>query len=91
MPNLSAAWEVGLGLASVGGTAAGYLWSAAVQKGHREALLVSLAKQREEDRKAFENLQTHGANQFLRVFQAIEEIRRRVGNGDRNWTNLTGE
>jgi hypothetical protein len=83
------AWQIGVGLASVGGTALGYVWNAAVQKGHREALVAALAKQREEDARKLETAETHRANQFLRVFQAIEELRRRLGNGDRTWTELT--
>lgn len=85
-----AAWDIGVGLGSVSVTALVYFWNAAKQSGERQALLVALAKQREEDRKAFDDLQAHGANQFLRIFRAIEEIRRRIGNGDRNWTDLTG-
>lgn len=86
------AWEIGGGLASVGASALIYLWNAAVQKGHREALIATLAKQREEDRKAFEEAQKHGANQFLRIFQAIEQLRRmhKTGNGNIVWTDLTG-
>ena len=84
------AWQIGMTLGSVGGTALGYFWNAAVHKGKREELLAALAKQREEDNRKFEAAETRAANQFLRIFKAIEEIRRRVGNGDRSWTDLTG-
>lgn len=85
-----AAWEVGIGLASVGCTAVAYLWNAASQAGHRKAIMEMLAKQREEDKKAFEEMRTHGSNQFLRLFQAIEQLRRlhKTGNGGIVWTDL---
>ena len=86
------AWQIGTGLATVGLTAGMVLWNAASQAGHRKTVIAMLTRQREEDRQSIEKMQTHGANQFLRIFQAIEQLRRlhKTGNGGIVWTDLTG-
>jgi hypothetical protein len=87
------AWQIGVGLASIGGTALGYFWNAAIQKGHREALIVTLAKQREEDKAARLEYERQALNRFMRTFQAIEQLRRmhKTGNGGIEWTDLVGK
>lgn len=50
--HLSPAWGIALGLLSAGLSALVYFWNAAVQAGHRRAMMEALAKQREEDKNA---------------------------------------
>ena len=78
----------------IGGTAlsaALWLWNRGTAKGRHDELVATLAKQRKEDQVKFQNAEQHRLNQNLRIFQAIEELRRRLGNGDRSWTDLTGD
>ena len=92
-------WDIAMLL---GGSAGGGLvaWVAigyriGKRDGENIQAIATLLRERLEDRQQvgklqgqFVDMERTKLNQFLRVFQAIEELRRRLGNGDKQWIDL---
>jgi hypothetical protein len=79
-----------VGLTLVGAVVGWGVWyrNELLKKGRHDQFVKTLETQRAEDAKKREAAETHQANQTLRIFRAIEEIRRKLGNGDRKWEDL---
>jgi hypothetical protein len=94
-------WDVAIMLSGIGGSGLTTWIVVSYKLGKRDGeniqAIATLLRERAEDRLQVGKLQTQivemertKLNQFLRVFQAIEEVRRRLGNGDKQWIDLGG-
>lgn len=101
--DISAGWQIGLAAATITGSGALNLWLISWRMGKREGTQAKAIhdlevwrrdeeRRRIQDGKAALAERDRIANQFLRQYQAIEQLRRlhKTGNGGINWTDLTG-
>jgi hypothetical protein len=100
--SVGAVWDIGMLLGGISGSGLTTWIVVSYKLGRREgtqaASIATLLKDRKEDRAEIDRLKSEAiqaekrwANRFLRMFQAMEEIRRRIGNGDRTWIDLGGQ
>lgn len=89
-------WDVGMLLGGIGGSGVTTWFVVSYKLGKRDGAnavtIESLSADVKELKEANEKSGNRQANQFLRIFQAIEQLRRlhKTGNGGVNWTDLTG-
>lgn len=83
-------WEVCIGLAGLIGSGLFNIWLVSYKVGKIRGTDVQQILEIHKVLARLDGAQERQLNQNLRVFQAIEELRRRVGNGDRDWLSLSG-
>lgn len=86
-----AVWELILGAVGLLGSAAFNLWYIGYKVGKIRGADVQKIRDLTAIITRIDAAQDKQSNQNLRIFQAIEELRRRLGNGDREWSSLIGE
>ncbi len=99
--DISAGWQIAGGVLTVAGGGALNIWYVGRRMGKHEGSQAKAVKdletwRRDEERRRIgdgqeaQRLKDREDNHRLRIYQAIEELRRKLGNGDREWYDLTG-
>lgn len=83
-------WEIIIGILGLVGSGLFNSWLVTYRIGKMRGTETAKTTELVKAMARLDKEQDRQLNQNLRVFQAIEELRRRVGNGDRDWLSLTG-
>lgn len=87
--DVRAIWEIGIGAVVTLASGAFNFWLVGYKVGKIRGADVQKILELTTALARMDKEQDRQLNQNLRIFQAIEELRRRVGNGDRDWLSLT--